>query len=124
MPIQRIALRRGKTSDYKRDITRSVQDALVACFGVAPKDLFAIIDEYDEDMMIFPQGYRDFQYSENMILIWIFCSLGRSAEIKSALYAAIVVSLGTSPGIRADDVTINIVETPDENWSLGGGMPL
>jgi phenylpyruvate tautomerase PptA (4-oxalocrotonate tautomerase family) len=42
--------------------------------------------------------------------------------VKKALYAAIAAGLGAAAGIRPDDVLVNLVEVPRENWSFGGGV--
>jgi 4-oxalocrotonate tautomerase len=45
---------------------------------------------------------------------------GRSVDVKRALYAGIAKNLGAA-GVRGDDIFINIVEMPQENWSFGRG---
>jgi phenylpyruvate tautomerase PptA (4-oxalocrotonate tautomerase family) len=47
---------------------------------------------------------------------------GRSLEQKKALYQAIVAGLAASPGVRPEDVLINLVEVRKENWSFGRGV--
>jgi phenylpyruvate tautomerase PptA (4-oxalocrotonate tautomerase family) len=54
------------------------------------------------------------------VFIQIFFNAGRSVEVKQALYARIAENLG-SAGVRADDIVINLVEVPKENWSFGRG---
>ena len=46
----------------------------------------------------------------------------RTVEQKKALFRRIVELLGESPGIRPEDVFVNIVEVAKENWSLGHGL--
>ena len=43
---------------------------------------------------------------------------GRPEE---ALYKAITEGLGKAPGIRPEDVFINLVDVRFENWSVGMG---
>ena len=43
-------------------------------------------------------------------------------EQKKQLYKAIAEGLAKSPGIRAEDVFINLVEVKKENWSFGNGI--
>jgi hypothetical protein len=38
------------------------------------------------------------------------------------LYAGIVEKLTKNPGIRQEDVLINLVEVAKENWSFGIGV--
>ncbi len=51
----------------------------------------------------------------------ITLNAGRTVEQKRALYARIVGLLAENPGVRPQDVLINLVEVPRENWSFGNG---
>jgi phenylpyruvate tautomerase PptA (4-oxalocrotonate tautomerase family) len=46
----------------------------------------------------------------------------RTVEQKQALYARIVELLGKNPGIRPQDVMINLIDVGKENWSFGNGI--
>ena len=41
---------------------------------------------------------------------------------KQALYREIVAALGKDPGVKPEDVIINLVEVLPENWSFGNGI--
>ncbi len=45
----------------------------------------------------------------------------RTVEQKQALYRRIVARLKDSPGLRKDDVFLNLLEVGKENWSFGNG---
>jgi hypothetical protein len=42
--------------------------------------------------------------------------------MKRALYKRLVELLAAEPGIRPEDVVINLVEVGKENWSFGNGI--
>jgi 4-oxalocrotonate tautomerase len=42
-------------------------------------------------------------------------------DLKKAMYRKIVENLGRNPGVRAEDILINVFESPAENWSFGNG---
>ena len=48
-------------------------------------------------------------------------NLGRTLDQKRALYAKIAANLAKNPGVRPEDVLVNLVEVPKENWSFGKG---
>jgi hypothetical protein len=48
-------------------------------------------------------------------------NVGRTVEVKSALYAAIADHVTPAAPVRREDVIVNLVEVPRENWSFGGG---
>lgn len=56
------------------------------------------------------------------MLIQLTVSNTRTVEQKKALYKAIVDGLTAKPGIRPEDVLINLVEVKKENWSYGNGV--
>jgi phenylpyruvate tautomerase PptA (4-oxalocrotonate tautomerase family) len=43
-------------------------------------------------------------------------------EQKKALFARIASLLAESPGLRTEDVFVNLIEVAKENWSLGQGQ--
>ena len=46
----------------------------------------------------------------------------RNTKTKQALFARIVGLLAQNPGLRKEDVFINLVECKTENWSIGNGI--
>jgi 4-oxalocrotonate tautomerase len=60
--------------------------------------------------------------SDDLVIIQVTVSNTRGIEQKKALYRRIVERLGDDPGVRADDVFINLVEVAQENWSFGRGL--
>ena len=46
---------------------------------------------------------------------------GRTIEQKKNFYNAVANSLHERLGLRPEDVFINVVEVPKENWSFGNG---
>ena len=46
----------------------------------------------------------------------------RTAEQKKALFRRIAELLGKSPGIRPEDVFVNVIDAAKENWSVGHGL--
>jgi phenylpyruvate tautomerase PptA (4-oxalocrotonate tautomerase family) len=121
MPLIRIDLRKGKDAAYRQEVGRAVYEALLSV-GVPQKDRFQIIAEHEADNFLFDADYLDIPRSEDLIIIQITWNEGRSLEQKKALYQAIVVGLAASPGVRPEDVLVNLVEVKKENWSFGRGV--
>ena len=46
----------------------------------------------------------------------------RTAEQKKALFRRIAELLGENPGIRPEDVFVNVLDAAKENWSVGNGL--
>jgi 4-oxalocrotonate tautomerase len=90
--------------------------------NVPENDKFQVITEHAPDELNISTGYLGQRYSDDIILIQITLSIGRSVELKKAFYKRIVDDMHTQLQVRADDVVINLVEVAKENWSFGGGI--
>jgi phenylpyruvate tautomerase PptA (4-oxalocrotonate tautomerase family) len=121
MPLARIDLRKGKDAAYRQEIGRVVYEAMVGV-GVPEKDRFQIIAEHAADNFLFDPSYLGIERTDNLVIIQITWNEGRTLEQKKALYKAIADGLAKSPGVRPQDVFINIVEVKRENWSFGNGI--
>jgi phenylpyruvate tautomerase PptA (4-oxalocrotonate tautomerase family) len=71
---------------------------------------------------VHPQSYLGISYSGELTVIQITCNEGRTLDQKKALYAAIADNLTADPGLRREDVFVNLVEVKPENWSFGNGI--
>jgi phenylpyruvate tautomerase PptA (4-oxalocrotonate tautomerase family) len=121
MPLVRIDLRKGKDAAYRQDIGRVVYEAMVAA-GVPEKDRFQVVAERDVDNFLYDPSYLGIERTEDLVIIQITWNEGRTVDQKKALYKAIADGLAKSPGIRPEDVFINLVEVKKENWSFGNGI--
>jgi 4-oxalocrotonate tautomerase len=121
MPLVRIDLRKGMNAAYRQDIGRVVYEAMVAA-GVPEKDRFQVVAEHNANNFLYDPSYLGIERTENLVIIQITWNEGRTVEQKKALYEAIADGLAKSPGIRPQDVFINLVEVKKENWSFGDGV--
>ncbi len=122
MPLTRVALRRGKSAEYKRAILDGIYAAMRESFSVPEDDRFMLIDEYDDENIQYSYNYPGIVHSDDLLIIQLTVNNTRTVEQKKALYAAIVEKLTKNPGVRQEDVLINLVEVAKENWSFGIGV--
>ena len=123
MPLVRIAVPKGKSAEFRRAISRGVHAALVETFGVPDQDLFQIISEHGADTeIVHAPSYLGMAYSDALTIIQLTVSNTRTLEQKRALFARIAELLVGDPGLRPEDVFINLVEVKPENWSFGRGL--
>jgi phenylpyruvate tautomerase PptA (4-oxalocrotonate tautomerase family) len=122
MPLVKIHLRKGKTPEYIRAVADGVHEALVAHANVPADDRFQLICEYAADDIIAHPSYAGVTRTEELIIIEITLNAGRTLEIKKELYAGIARRLQEDPGVRTDDVMVNLIEVAKENWSFGRGL--
>ena len=122
MPLVRVTLRKGKSSEFLREAGNAIHEALVAQANVPADDRFQIFDEVEADRLIAHPSYGGVERSEGLMIIEITLNAGRTVEIKRNLYADIVARLGRAVDVRPDDVLISLVEVTKENWSFGKGI--
>jgi len=122
MPLTHIALRRGKSAEYRKAIMDGLYAAMRETFNVPEDDRFMAVTQHDRDDFLYGTNYLDIARSDDLVLIQLTVSNTRTVEQKKALFAAIAKKLGDNPGIRPQDVFVNLVETAKENWSFGHGL--
>jgi phenylpyruvate tautomerase PptA (4-oxalocrotonate tautomerase family) len=89
---------------------------------VPENDRFLIVNEHDADNFFHTETYLGIAYSDALVIIQITVSDTRTTETKQALFARIVDLLAQNPGLRREDVFINLVECKTANWSFGNGI--
>ncbi|MGV2290903.1 tautomerase family protein [Trinickia sp. YCB016] len=122
MPFTRIAVGQGKSAEYKKALINGIQRALIATFNVPEDDYFMVINEYDAENFVFNRSYLNIARSDDLVIIQITANATRGVAEKKKLYAAIAANLAESPGVRGEDVFVNLVDVPKENWSFGLGV--
>jgi hypothetical protein len=71
--------------------------------------------------LVYDPDYLGIARSDCVALIQITLSIGRSLGQKRLLYRCIADRLAES-SVRGEDVWVNLVEVPRENWSFGNGI--
>src|SRR5262245_247777 len=99
MPLVRIDLRAGKSAEYRRAVADAIHRSLVDTIKVPEKDRFQIVTEHAPEDLIYDSSYLDIARSDDVILVQITLSTGRSLELKKALYARMADLLEKSPGL-------------------------
>jgi 4-oxalocrotonate tautomerase len=122
MPLVRVALRKGKSPEFRRAVSESIHRAMVETIKVPEQDRFQIITEHDESGLIYDPSYLGISRSNDVILIQITLNAGRTLEAKKALYARIAQLVREAPGVRPEDVFVSLIEVAKENWSFGNGI--
>lgn len=122
MPLVRIDLMRGKSEAYRQAIVDAVYTAMVEEVNVPKNDRFMVVAEHDKGGLVFDPDYLGITRTNDVVFIQITFLTGRSLALKRRLYKRIVDLLSERPGLRPEDVLINLVEVPKENWSYGYGI--
>jgi phenylpyruvate tautomerase PptA (4-oxalocrotonate tautomerase family) len=120
MPVTRIAIRAGKTAEYKQALLDEIYEAMRETVAIKDGDRFMAISEHGEHEFAYG-AFLGIDRSADLVQIQVFWVPGKTVEAKLAMYRTIVERLGRNPGVRSEDILISVVETAAENWSFGNG---
>jgi 4-oxalocrotonate tautomerase len=121
MPFVRISLRQGASPEYRKAIADGVHRAMVEAMAIPPDDRFQVITEHPPEGLIYDPQYLGVHRSDRIVFVQITLSCGRKPQQKRKLYKRMAEILAETPGLPAQDLLINLVETSWENWSFGNG---
>ena len=122
MPLVRIDLKRGKSAAHKKAICDGIYRAMLETFSVPKEDRFMVVTEHGDDDFIYSDNYLDIARSNDLVIIQITANDTRTVDQKKAFFAKIAALLSENPGLRKEDIFINLVEVKKENWSFGNGI--
>ncbi len=122
MPLTQISMRAGKPEAYRQAIFDSLYRAMRETYNVPEDDQFMTIREHDPANFRYSPNYLDIARSDDVVFIQLTVSNTRTLEQKKALFRRIAELLGESPGLRPEDVFVNLVEVDKANWSFGHGL--
>jgi len=122
MPLVRVDIKKHQDPTHAKRIGQLIYAAMHSTIGVPENDNFQILAEHDEQHFIFDPGYLGIDRTDQLVVIQINMSEGRTVEQKKRLYKTIAESLHTELDVRLEDVFINLVEVKKENWSFGNGI--
>lgn len=121
MPLVRISLREGRSSEYRRAIADGIHRAMVETLAAPEQDRFQIITEHDAEGLIYDPNYLGIRRDDDVVLVQVTLSAGRKPPQKREFMARAAALLAENPGLEARNLFINLVEVAWENWSFGDG---
>ena len=124
MPLITFTLQKGQTAAFKQQAGEAVHQSLIK-IGVPADDRFQRFIELEAENLIYSRTYPDLQEprTNNIIIIEILFSVGRSVKVKKQLLGHIIEGL-QALGIAPNDVFVVFKETAWENWAFAGGQLL
>jgi 4-oxalocrotonate tautomerase len=121
MPLTRISLRRGKPAAYRKAICDGLYRAMRETLNVPEGDRFILVSEHDAVDFDYGSSWPGIARSDDLIFIQMTVNETRTLAQKKALYGRLVELLAENPGLRREDIFINLLQVPLENWSVGLG---
>jgi phenylpyruvate tautomerase PptA (4-oxalocrotonate tautomerase family) len=115
MPLVKVEMYKGKSSEYKKGLLDGIHNALVDAFKIPSDDRNQRIYELDENNCV-----RRANKTNNFTLIEIIAFKGRTDIAKKDLYRHIFTNLKINPGIDEKDILVYIHEPELINWGIRG----
>jgi Tautomerase enzyme. len=122
MPLVRISLRRGKSAAQLAALRNGIYEAMRETFNVPEDDRFILIHQHEAEEFDCDPHYLGIARSDDLVIVQIACNNTRTVAQKQAFYRRVAEKLAADPGLRPEDVFINLLETAKENWSFGHGV--
>jgi 4-oxalocrotonate tautomerase len=122
MPLVRLTLPQEIPAERRAALADGVHRALVEVAKAPADDRFQILEVVPADSIVFTPSYMGIPHRAPVVIVQVFMNVGRTVEVKKALYAAIAENITASAPVRREDVIVNLVEVPRENWSFGSGV--
>jgi phenylpyruvate tautomerase PptA (4-oxalocrotonate tautomerase family) len=120
MPLVRIDLSETIDANTARKAGETVHKAMTEVINVPHADKFQVITRHPSGARNLTSEYLGIRYSEKLVLIQITLNQGRTVEQKKTFYRRVADDLAEI-GLRREDVVVNLIEVPKENWSFGNG---
>jgi len=121
VPLVRIDLRAGKSAEYRKALGDGVHRAMMEAFAIPPDDHFQVITEHPAGDFVHDPQYLGVRRTDEVVFVQITLSAGRKPQQKRRLFKRIAEILAESPGLKPQNLLINLVEVAWENWSFGNG---
>src|SRR4029079_1712195 len=122
MPLLHISMRAGTPAAHRQAIFDSLYRAMRETLDVPEDDQFMTIREHDAANFRYSASCYGVSRSEDVVYIQITVFDTRTAQQKKALFKRTAELLGKNPGIRPENVFVNVLESAKENWSVGHGL--
>ena len=120
MPLVRIDLVRGRSTEQVRHLTDVVQEVLEEVFAAPAHDRYQIVTEHDASNVIVEDSGLGIPRTAGVVVIEITYQ-GRNREQKQSLYRALAERLDAAALVAPADLIVSLVENTKEDWSFGHG---
>jgi 4-oxalocrotonate tautomerase len=125
MPLTRVSLLKGKPPEYRKAILDGLYQAMRESFACRKTTASCSSRSTTKAILITARtiwNYLGITRNDDLVIIQITVNNTRGPEQKKALFARIAEILSKTPGIRPENIMVNLLDVPKENWSFGNGI--
>src|SRR5262249_47392307 len=120
MPLLRFDVIEGRSEAEITKLLDAAHEAVVKALNVPVRDRYQVVHQHPAHELIVQDTGLGIERSKDLVLISIV-SVGRSDELKQALYKALADELERQCGVARTDVMISLTPTTKSDWSFGFG---
>jgi len=120
MPLVRIDVVRGRSEAEIKTLLHAAHRAVLAAFGVPPRDRYQIVTEHSQSHMVIEDAGLGIERSDKLVVVQII-TRRRKKKQKEALYRLLCEEFDRECAIPPSDVMVTMIENRDEDWSFGMG---
>jgi phenylpyruvate tautomerase PptA (4-oxalocrotonate tautomerase family) len=121
MPFVRIDVFNATPAEDRKAIADAVYEAMRETINIPEGDRFIVVAAHSADEFFVDPHFQGMARTERYAVIEIRLSLGRTTEMKQALYRRVAERVHETVGISTDDVMILLTECTQADWSFGKG---
>ena len=120
MPLIRIDVIEGRSSDEIKTLLDATHRALVSVLKIPKRDRYQIVHEHRPSHFVVEDTGLGITRTKKCVVIQI-TTRPRAREAKESFYKLLCHELEAACGIQPSDVVVSMVTTSDEDWSFGYG---
>jgi hypothetical protein len=123
MPLAKIHVLENRYDEHRlSNVSKAVQEALISILKIPTDDFFQIIHALPRNRFLHTPSFVGMKYSDDFIVLEVAFIFGRPKETRLALLKELNARIVANAGISPDDLMIQLVEAPGENFSFGQGL--
>src|ERR1700716_1874658 len=123
MPLAKIHVLEGRYDERRLGtVSKAVQEALIRVLKIPSDDFFQIIHELPRRRFLHTPSFLGLKYSDDFIVLEIAFISGRPKQTRLSRLKELNGRIVAGTGISPDDLMIQLVEAPGENFSFGQGL--
>jgi phenylpyruvate tautomerase PptA (4-oxalocrotonate tautomerase family) len=120
MPLLRFDLIEGRSEIELKALLDAAHRAMLAAFGVPPRDRYQIVTQHPSSHMIIEDTGLGIERTAKLVVVQV-TTRKRKKKQKEAFYRLLCEELERTCGIKPSDIMVTMVENSDEDWSFGMG---
>ena len=123
MPFAKIHVLEGRYDEQRlANVSTAVQETLISVLKIPSDDFFQIIHVLPRNRFSHTPSFLGMKYCDDFILLELAFISGRLKETCLALLNELNARIVAGAGISPDDLMIQLIEGPGENFSFGQGL--